>query len=550
MREIYASWRRMPSVIRRYGLSVLFIASSLTITFLLQPHIFRTPLFLLAIIMSTWYAGMGPGLVAVLLSALSINYGFLHQQTLTIDFNDIPHLAAFVFSALFVSSWSATRKRAEDDLRRARDELETKVRERTAGLEESNEQLQTEIAERKRTEAELRESERRYRHIFQGAGVSIWQEDFSQVKAAIDDLKDRGVLDFRQYLAAHPEFIRQAIPMVQVIDVNDATIRLFEAESKDQVLVSFDSIFLPESEEVFAGELIAIAEGRISFESETILQTLKGEKLTVLFTVTFPPQPAKFDSVLVSIIDISERKRAERELWRLQLEMGRVERLATLGKMTGAIAHELGTPLNSVLGYAQLLAGEDLSESARRRLAVIETQIHRMVDIIQHYLSQSRGSAPRTRIHINDLIRETLVLLQPILQQHGLVVTTELADSPPAFLGDAVSLQRVLINLIDNAVDASAGKEPINIRTRVNPDSDDKASGVIIEIVDKGAGIPAEIMPNIFDLFVTTKSPGKGTGLGLAICQEIIKANGGTINVSSHVGQGTTVQIRLPADAK
>jgi two-component system, NtrC family, C4-dicarboxylate transport sensor histidine kinase DctB len=247
--------------------------------------------------------------------------------------------------------------------------------------------------------------------------------------------------------------------------------------------------------------------------------------------------------------EIVERKRAEYEFWRLQVEMGRVGRLAALGKMTGAIAHELGTPLNSVLGYTQLLAGEDLPESARRRLAVIETQIHRMVEIIQHYLSQSRGSAPKTRIHINDLIRETLVLLQPILQQHGLVVTTALADSPPAFFADAVSLQRVLINLIDNAVDASAGKGPININTTVGPGSDDKASGVIIEIVDKGVGIPSEILPKIFDLFVTTKSPGKGTGLGLAICQEIIKANGGTINVSSQVGQGTTVQIFLPADA-
>ena len=191
-----------------------------------------------------------------------------------------------------------------------------------------------------------------------------------------------------------------------------------------------------------------------------------------------------------------------------------------------------------------------MPESARRRLAVIETQIHRMVAIIQHYLSQSRGTAPKTRIHINELIRETLVLLQPILQQHGVVVTTALADSPPAFFGDAVSLQRVLINLIDNAVDASAGKAPINITTTVAPGSDDKSSGLIIEIIDKGAGIPAEILPKIFDLFVTTKPPGKGTGLGLAICQEIIKANRGTINVLSQVGQGTTVQILLPADEK
>ena len=254
-------------------------------------------------------------------------------------------------------------------------------------------------------------------------------------------------------------------------------------------------------------------------------------------------------AVLETNNDITERKRVERELWRLQLETGRVERLAALGKMTGAIAHELGTPLNSVLGYTQLLAGEDLPEGAQRRVAVIETQIHRMVEIIQHYLSQSRGAAPKMRIHINNLIRETLVLLQPIFQQHGMVVTTALAESPAALFGDGVSLQRVLINLINNAVDASAGNGRINIKTQVSPGAAGEAPGVIIEITDNGAGIPPEILPKIFDLFVTTKPAGKGTGLGLAICQEIIKAHGGNINVASEVGQGTTVQILLPTDA-
>jgi PAS domain S-box-containing protein len=171
--------------------------------------------------------------------------------------------------------------------------------------------------ERKRTEAELRESEKRYRHIFQTTGVSIWEEDFSQVKAAIDELKREGVRDFSQYFAMHPEFVRQAVSMVKIADVNEATVRLFGARNKSELLGSLHKILLPETQEVFVGELIAIAKGRTSFEHETVLQTLNGDRLTVIFTITFPPQPAQLGCVLVSITDITARKRAEIELLRL-----------------------------------------------------------------------------------------------------------------------------------------------------------------------------------------------------------------------------------------
>jgi C4-dicarboxylate-specific signal transduction histidine kinase len=248
--------------------------------------------------------------------------------------------------------------------------------------------------------------------------------------------------------------------------------------------------------------------------------------------------------------EILERKRAEKELWRLQREMGRVERLAALGRMTGTIAHELGTPLNSVLGYTQLLAQEELSEDARRRLSIIETQVQRMGAIIQHYLFHTRGSPRTGRININELVGETLVLLNPIFQQHEVQVTTTLADSLPLLCGDGASLQRVLINVLDNAVDATQKGGLLKVFTGASPSPGGKEPDIMIEITDTGAGIPPELLPKIFDLFVTTKPSGKGTGLGLVVCQEIVKAHGGTIDIKSQVGQGTSVRICLPADQR
>jgi C4-dicarboxylate-specific signal transduction histidine kinase len=245
--------------------------------------------------------------------------------------------------------------------------------------------------------------------------------------------------------------------------------------------------------------------------------------------------------------EIGERRRAEKELWRVQREIGRVERLAALGRMTGTIAHELGTPLNSVLGYTQLLAHEPLSEDARRRLKIIETQVQRMEGIIQHYLSHTRGSPRKRRIDIKELVEETLVLLGPIFQQNGMEVTTELAESLPVLWGDDASLQRVLINVLDNAVTASTQGGRLKIAVRASA-AEVKRAGIYIEITDDGAGIPAELLPKIFDLFVTTKPLGKGTGLGLVVCQEIVKAHGGTIDIESEAGAGTSVRIYLPAD--
>ena len=248
--------------------------------------------------------------------------------------------------------------------------------------------------------------------------------------------------------------------------------------------------------------------------------------------------------------EIVERKKVETELLRLQLELGRVERLATLGRMAGTIAHDLGTPLNSVLGYTQLLTQESMTERARRRLAIIETQINRMGEIIQRYLSQTRSAPPKSEVNINELVRDTLVLLQPNFEQRGVEVKSALAAGNLVVFGNGNSIQRVLINLLDNAVDACESNGGVRITTMECPVTSTKAPGVSIEVADTGAGIPPDVLPKIFDLFVTTKPPGRGTGLGLVICQEIIRAHGGTIHIASEVGQGTTVSIYLPVDAQ
>jgi PAS domain S-box-containing protein len=171
--------------------------------------------------------------------------------------------------------------------------------------------LRENIAELRQAQEKLGASELRHRRIFEGANVSIWELDFSRVEAAIEGLREQGVSDFRGYFAAHPEFVRQAMPLVVVRDVNDATLRLHRAESKEQLLASLERVIPDEAAAFFAEQMSALAEGRPSFQGESVVRTLQGERLTVLVAIGFPPPDMKSASTLVSVLDVTERRRAQ-----------------------------------------------------------------------------------------------------------------------------------------------------------------------------------------------------------------------------------------------
>ncbi|MBF2027314.1 MAG: PAS domain S-box protein [Oscillatoriales cyanobacterium C42_A2020_001] len=170
------------------------------------------------------------------------------------------------------------------------------------------------VTERRQIETALRHQKERYRYIFEATGVSLWEEDFSAIKIEIDRLKSQGIQDFRQYCATHPDFVQWALQAVNIVNVNEMTMQLFEAHDKTELLESLHSIFLPETLGAFVEELVAIAEGRTFIQTETVLQTLQGNRIDVLFTVTFPISTESFDCVLVSITDITDRKQAEEAL--------------------------------------------------------------------------------------------------------------------------------------------------------------------------------------------------------------------------------------------
>jgi two-component system, NtrC family, sensor kinase len=240
-----------------------------------------------------------------------------------------------------------------------------------------------------------------------------------------------------------------------------------------------------------------------------------------------------------------ELQQINEQLWHVQKQLGRAERLAALGRMTAAIAHELGTPLNSVLGYTQLLGREVTSRDGREKLAIIESQVKVMSQAIRNALDQTRTpTVERRPVAVVPLIEETLALLDPVLRAKGIEVRRELGGAPSTVAADPRGVQQMLLNVLTNAIDALEPGGRIVVSAESWAD-DGVPPGLCLRIADNGKGIPPEDMERVFQPFFTTKSVGRGTGLGLTITQDIARAHDGGVRVSSTPGEGTVVEIRI-----
>lgn len=187
---------------------------------------------------------------------------------------------------------------------------------RAVGLDNGDHIISLEdITDRVEAERVLMESERRYRRLFEDSPISLWEEDFSAVKAHLELLANSGVTDFRQYFDQHPNEVMECAKMVRVLDVNQATLDIYEAGSKEELLQGFAGIFAKETLDIFKEELIKIAEGNTEFEAESINVSLKGNLKHVFVRILVAPGfETSLSKVIVSVVDITDRKQAEESL--------------------------------------------------------------------------------------------------------------------------------------------------------------------------------------------------------------------------------------------
>ncbi len=243
-----------------------------------------------------------------------------------------------------------------------------------------------------------------------------------------------------------------------------------------------------------------------------------------------------------------------RELKGAHEHMLHVEKMASMGKMAAVVAHEVNNPLSGILTYAKLLrkwvgtgqAGHEKREEAMQCLDLIAAESRRCGDLIKNLLSLSRTAPMNVQsTDLRAVIDRSLLLVRHQLDLAGIELQLKLAEDLPRVPCDPAQIEQVLLALIMNAIDAMPRGGNLWIETRPMDD----AAEVEIRVRDDGSGIAPDVLPQIFEPFVTTKENGHGVGLGLAISRGIVEGHHGRIDVESELGRGTTFIVTLPGQA-
>ncbi len=263
-------------------------------------------------------------------------------------------------------------------------------------------------------------------------------------------------------------------------------------------------------------------------------------------------------AVLVNAYDITDRKQAEakrRELAdlarRQEEQLVHSTRLAELGEMSAAVAHDLNQPLTGIRNFANnalymMEEGAGTADEVKQNLRWITEQVQRASRIIRQMRDMTRKSERQLApLEVNRIIRESIEFLTPQLRLTGVKVDLNLASDLPRIMGDRTRLEQVFLNLLTNARQAmeETGERRLTVRTCVNAD---EGRSLVIVFEDTGKGFSAKEAPKLFEAFYSTKKRGHGTGLGLTISQRIIKEHGGTIRAEGEPAKGARFLIRLP----
>lgn len=387
------------------------------------------------------------------------------------------------------------------------------------------------------------DGEGRYRAIFQRAPISLWEQDFTAVVAAIDVMKSQGVHDFRHHFTEHPEVVGQLAEMIEIIDVNPFSLEVFHASSREELLGSLDRVFVPETYPVFVEQMIALASGATRFSAEAWAGTLTGQRIYTYITLSMLPPDQEITRGLITIVDISRRKKGEDELHSALHRSNR-----ELAQFAQAASHDLQEPLRMVTSYAQLMAqryGDVLDDRAGKYLGYMVEGARRIRQLILDLLEMSNIDMDGKEFEKTDLgpvVAEVAANMAVELARHGAEITL---DELPEVMADRRQVAQLFHCLFDNSLKFRSD-ESLHIQVSARRD------GAMwrLAVADNGRGFDAHAYgERIFEMFRRLHTPDAytGTGIGLTLAKKIAERHDGRIWAESRPGEGATFFVTLPA---
>jgi PAS domain S-box-containing protein len=324
----------------------------------------------------------------------------------------------------------------------------------------------------------------------------------------------------------------------RVVLFNEAAERMFGCSAKDALGQPLDRFIPPRFRDAHRQHIEKFGRSGVTNRKMGALGTVSGvkadgEEFPVEASISqISVEGKKFYTVILR--DLTERKRMEEQL-------RRTERIAELGTLASGMAHEIGTPMNVILGRAEYLMQRTQEEPLKKGLQTIISQVERITRVMNQLLAFARRKpVERRALDLQKTVEDNLEIFEERLGRHRIIVERSFEGSCPPVFADADQMSQVVINLVMNALHAMPDGGTLRVGVLPN-------DGMVrLTVADTGHGIPQDVVDKIFDPFFTTKEFGKGTGLGLTVVKGIIEEHQGTIAVESDSGKGTTFTIHLP----
>jgi len=296
-----------------------------------------------------------------------------------------------------------------------------------------------------------------------------------------------------------------------------------------------------------AGILDRARDGKITSNVETSWLRKDHKEATVSLTVSpIIDSAQQIVGILAIARDVTERKKLQEELFHS-------EKLASIGQLAAGVAHQINNPLGAISGRAQMLLRLPwpLDDGfLKEQLGKMQADCARITDTVNDLLGFARKTETvKQYTDVNTIVEETLEMVKHEIIAHKVRIERHLSDNLPPVVASANHLRQLMANLMTNAFDAMGSGGTLAVATVFRPAADERREPAVeVSFADSGCGIPDEELTRIFEPFYTTKPAGEGTGLGLAVAKRIVDFHGGSIDVASKVGAGTTFTIQFPVE--